>query len=95
MRDGFVSVCAVAPYVRVADVAHNVDACAEAARAAAECGAKVVVLPELALTGCTCGDLFMQDLLLDAAEQGLADLADKTADLDALVLVGVPLRVSV
>ena len=44
MRDGFVSVCAVAPSVRVADVAHNVDACADAARVASECGAKVIGL---------------------------------------------------
>lgn len=95
MRDGFVKVAAVTPEVRVADVAFNVDACvAEASRTCTEDGAAVVVLPELAITGYTCEDLFWQDVLLDAAERGLADFVARTADLDALLLVGVPVRVN-
>ena len=95
MRDGFVKVAAVTPEVRVADVAFNVDACvAEASRTCTEDGAAVVVLPELAITGYTCEDLFWQDALLDAAERGLADFVARTADLDALLLVGVPVRVN-
>ena len=95
MRDGFVKVAAVTPEVRVADVAFNVDACvAVAGRACTEDGASVVVLPELAITGYTCEDLFWQDALLDVAERGLADFAARTEDLDALLLVGVPVRVN-
>ena len=95
MQDGFVKVAAVTPEVRVADVAFNVDACVAAAeRACTEDGASVVVLPELAVTGYTCEDLFWQEALLDAAERGLADFAARTADLDALLLVGVPVRVN-
>ena len=95
MRDGFVKVAAVTPEVRVADVAFNVDACTvEAERACTEDGASIVVLPELAITGYTCEDLFWQDALLDAAERGLADFAARTADLDALLLVGAPVRVN-
>ena len=95
MRDGFVKVAAVTSEVRVADVAFNVDACVAAAeRACTEDGASVVVLPELAITGYTCEDLFWQDALLDAAERGLADFAARTAELDALLLVGVPVRVN-
>ncbi|MDO4428429.1 MAG: NAD(+) synthase [Atopobiaceae bacterium] len=95
MQDGFVKVAAVTPEVRVADVAFNVDACVAAAeRACTEDGASVVVLPELAITGYTCEDLFWQDALLDAAERGLADFAARTEDLDALLLVGVPVRVN-
>ena len=95
MRDGFVKVAAVTPEVRVADVAFNVDACVVAAeRACTEDGASVVVLPELAITGYTCEDLFWQDSLLDAAERGLADFAARTAELDALLLVGAPVRVN-
>ena len=93
MRDGFVKVAAVTPEVRVADVAFNVKACVAAAReAAAQDGAAVIVLPELALTGYTCEDLFWQDALVRAADAGLADFAAATADLDALLLVGVPVR---
>ena len=93
MRDGFVKVAAVTPEVRVADVAFNVEACVAAAREAAEKdGAVVIVLPELALTGYTCEDLFWQDALIRAADAGLADFAEATAGLDALLLVGVPVR---
>ena len=55
MKDGFVRVAAMTPALRVADVDYNVDACADAVRAAK---AQVVVLPELALTSYTCEDLF-------------------------------------
>ena len=93
MRDGFVKVAAVTPEVRVADVAFNVEACVAAAReAAAQEDAAVIVLPELALTGYTCEDLFWQDALVRAADAGLADFAAATADLDPLLLVGVPVR---
>ena len=92
MRDGFVKVAAVTPEVRVADVVFNVGACAAAAREVAAQGAAVIVLPELAITGYTCEDLFWQEALLRAAEAGLADFAARTADLDALILVGVPVR---
>ena len=93
MRDGFVKVAAVTPEVRVADVAFNVESCVAAARQAAEKdGAVVIVLPELALSGYTCEDLFWQDALIRAADAGLADFAAATADLDALLLVGVPVR---
>ena len=92
MRDGFIRVAALTPAVRVADVEHNVAACAEAVRSAT--GAQVIVLPELAITSYTCEDLFWQDALLRAAEDGLARFAELTADVDALVFVGVPVRVA-
>lgn len=94
MRDGFVKVAALTPAIRVADVDYNVDACVAAAREAAGEGARVIVLPELAITAYTCEDLFWQDALLDAAARGLACLVRETAALDALLLVGVPLRVN-
>lgn len=95
MRDGFVKVCACTPDVRVADVDFNVERCIDVTRDAVERdGAKLVVLPELCITGYTCGDLFWQDALLDAAQRGLFAFAEKTEDLDALIFVGVPWRVN-
>ena len=91
MKDGFVRVAAMTPALRVADVDYNVDACADAVRTAK---AQVVVLPELAITSYTCEDLFLQEVLLDAAEKGVARLAEETAGVDSLVLVGVPVRVA-
>ena len=93
MQDGFVKVAARTPEVRVADVSYNVQRCIEQVRSAALDGAKVIVLPELCITGCSCGDLFWQDALLDAAQRGLYAFSDQTSDLDALIFVGVPWRV--
>ncbi|MDI9590057.1 MAG: NAD(+) synthase [Acidobacteriota bacterium] len=93
MRDGFVKVAAKTPEVRVADVDFNVEHCVDAARSACDDGARLVVLPELCVTGYTCEDLFWQDALLDAAQQGLFSFAEQTADLDALLFIGVPWRV--
>ena len=94
MQDGFVKVAARTPEVRVADVAFNLRQCVDAVRDAADDGAKVIVLPELCLTGYTCEDLFWQDALLDAAQRGLYAFAEQTASLDALIFVGVPWRVN-
>ena len=55
MQDGFIKVASITPRVRVADVAFNVESCLAAIEeAAGNCGAKVVVLPELCITGYTC-----------------------------------------
>lgn len=91
MRDGFIKVAALTPAVRVADVEYNVEACVEAVRSS---DAQVIVLPELAITSYTCEDLFWQGALLRAAEEGLGQLAAAVVDVDALVLVGVPVRVA-
>ena len=94
MQDGYVKVSARTPEVRVADVRHNVASCLREIRAAVgEEGAKLVVLPELCVTGYTCEDLFWQRTLLDEAERAVGELARETGDLDALVLVGAPVRV--
>ena len=84
MRDGFVKVAAGTPKIRVADCIYNADRIVELIRAAAALGVKVLALPELCLTGYTCGDLFFQDTLLDAAERELATILAETADLDVL-----------
>lgn len=94
MQDGFVKVSARTPEVRVADVAYNVEQCVRQAHEACADGAKLVVLPELCITGYTCEDLFWQDALLDAAQRGLYAFADETSELDALIFVGVPWRVA-
>jgi NAD+ synthase (glutamine-hydrolysing) len=91
MLDGFVRVAAVTPEVRVADCAFNADRIDEAARAAADKGAKIIVFPELSITGYTCGDLFLQDSLLDAAKRSLIRLVSASSGIDAVIIVGLPL----
>lgn len=91
MRDGFVKVAAVTPKIRVADTAYNAGVICEAIGQAAAEGAKVIVLPELAITGYTCSDLFLQDTLLDGAKDALLRIASETGDVDAIIFVGLPL----
>ena len=92
MQDGFVKVAARTPEVRVADVEYNMASCLRQIDAAIEDGARVIVLPELCVTAYTCEDLFWQDALLDAAEKAVGVIAQRTSHLDALVLLGAPVR---
>ncbi len=92
MDFGYVRVAAVTPRVNVADCDFNATQIIESVSEAAARGAKVIVTPELGITAYTCGDLFHQVSLLDAAEAALARVAEATAGLDALVVVGAPLR---
>ena len=71
MNYGFIKACAVSPALRVADCPYNAQETIEAMQQAAEDGCQLTVFPELGLTGYTCGDLFLQQPLLDAAEAAL------------------------
>ena len=81
---GFYRIAAVSPRTVVADVGANLKEHLAAYREAVENGASLVVFPELSLTGATCGDLFRQDVLLDAAWQAAHELAAATGKVPAL-----------
>ena len=91
MRDGFIKVAAVTPKVVVADPVENTIRIKAAVMEAAANGAKVIVCPELCITGYTCGDLFLQETLLRSAREQLVWLAKELGALDAVVFVGLPL----
>lgn len=93
MKQGFVKVAAATPDIRVADVPYNTEKICEMIREAEEERAKIVVFPELCVTGYTCSDLFQQDVLLKAARKAMFEIAEFTADKDMLVFVGLPLAV--
>ena len=93
MRHGFVKVAAATPDIRVADVAYNQEQICRLINETASEGAKIVVFPELALTGYTCGDLFTQDVLLAQARKAICQVAAATEEKDALIFVGMPLAV--
>ncbi|MBD5512175.1 MAG: NAD(+) synthase [Lachnospiraceae bacterium] len=90
MKQGFVKVAAVTPKIKVADPQYNAEQIKERLAEAYDKGAKVIVFPELCLTGYTCCDLFLQELLLEEALQQLIGLAGFTRGHDALVFVGLP-----
>ena len=90
MQQGFVKVAAVTPDIRVADPVYNRESVLEKIKEAAENGAVVIVCPELCLTGYTCNDLFLQEILLREAKEALLWLMEQTRDLNALIFVGLP-----
>ena len=90
MRQGFVKTAAVTPKIRVADTRYNAEVIISGVREAADAGAKIIVLPELCITGYSCGDLFWQEKLLSGAKEGLFAIAAETAGTDALIFAGLP-----
>ena len=93
MLDGFLKTAAATPTIRVADPAYNAQEIAGLLKQAAQQGVKFLVFPELCLTGYTCGDLFLQPLLLSGAEQGLAEILEESKSLPLLAAVGLPVAV--
>ena len=91
MQDGFVKIAAATPDLHVADCTYNASEIVKLAKQAADRGAKLIVFPELCLTGYTCGDLFLQQTLLDGALSALETVRRETAGLNAAVVVGLPL----
>ncbi len=92
MRDGFICVAAGTPKIRVADCRYNAERIFTMMREADKQGVKILALPELCLTGYTCGDLFLQDTLLDGAEEGLRTILEATRNLEVLTAIGMPVR---
>lgn len=90
MRQGFVKVAAATPKILVADCVENARLIVEKIREMEQGGAKVMVLPELCLTGYTCSDLFWQERLLEEAREQLAWIAKQTKEVDALIFLGLP-----
>ena len=93
MKDGFIKVAAASPVIKVADTVNNTEAIISCMCRADELGVKILVLPELCITGCTCGDLLNHRVLLDGAKEAVNLICDATYDLDLLVFVGLPIEV--
>ena len=92
MKHGWIKVTAATPSLRVADPEYNAAEIVAMARCAAAEGSALCVFPELSLTAYTCGDLFLQQTLLDGALTALETVRDGTAALDMLTVVGLPVR---
>jgi len=90
MNYGFVKIAAAVPEVRVANPKYNVTEIENLVIQAEGRGVEVICLPELSLTGYSCGDLFGQQLLLDEAEMALIHLMNFSRSLDIICIVGLP-----
>jgi len=92
MDFGYIRVAAAVPEVQVADCAYNVQKMLELAKDGEQKEVQVMVFPELSITAYTCGDLFYNTVLLDAAEDGLSQLLRQTAQSGMTVIAGLPVR---
>ncbi|WP_294402737.1 NAD(+) synthase [uncultured Clostridium sp.] len=84
----FIKVAAACPNTRVSDVDYNVENILICIKEAVEKNCKFIVFPELCVTSYTCGDLFLQEHLLNKADVGIEKLLNSTKDLDILIAVG-------
>ena len=91
MKHGFVKIAVGRPDIRVADCTHNALSIMKLMDEAVQAGVGVLTLPELAVTGYTCGDLFLQDALVYAAEAALCEIVHHSCGQEMLTLLGVPL----
>ncbi len=91
MQYGFIRTAALTPAIRVADTAYNAGEIVKALKKAAAEGVEAACLPELCVTGYTCGDLFLQPTLQEGALAALSLILKETAPLPILFAVGLPL----
>ncbi len=92
MTDGFIKVAAGIPQLSLANVAENTENIKNIILRADESGVNLLVLPELCITGSTCGDLFFNSTLISAAKKALVELTEFTNGKYPVVVVGLPLQ---
>lgn len=93
MQNGFITVAAAIPQVKVADCIYNTQQIESMIAQAEGKGVEVIVFPELSITGYTCQDLFRQHALLEQSETAVMMLLDFTRKLDVIAIVGLPVIV--
>ena len=89
---GFARVAAAVPHMRIVEPAYNAERTLALARQASDEHAALVVFPELGLSGYSIDDLLHQDALLDGVVAAIGRIADESATLSPMLLVGAPLR---
>ena len=92
MKHGFIKTATVSPELRVADTVYNAEKIIEAIRLANGEGVSLLVFPELCVTGYTCGDLFGQRTLLNAAKKAVLTITEATKGIPMLIFIGAPIR---
>lgn len=90
-KHGFVRVGVITPELKVANIDFNINEIIKEIKKAQEKGIQIVTLPELSITGYTCGDLFHQDILLKDSIDGLKKILEETNNLEIISIVGMPI----
>ena len=91
----FIRIACAVPAVKVGDVKKNTDDICAYIEKADDAKADLVVFPELAMTGYSCGDLFFQDALWKSVRENLKKVCACSAQHSALhIVVGLPVRIN-
>lgn len=90
MKHGFIRVAASSPQIRLADCSYNAGQIINSIEIAEKREVKLIVFPELCVTGYTCGDLFLQDILLRRAAEEVKNIAKATKDKELIAIIGFP-----
>ena len=90
MKHGFIRVATATPHIRLADCSYNTEKIIKSIEIAEERQIKLLVFPELCVTGYTCGDLFLQDILLYNAAEQVKRIAVATEDMELVAVIGFP-----
>ena len=94
MKSGFIKAAAISPRVTVGNVEKNCNEIINMLEKAKSKGVQIAVFPEMSLCGYTCGDLFLQNTLLDACLSGLAEIKEYSIGFNGIIIVGAPLNVT-
>ncbi len=89
---GYIRVGACVPKIKVADVEFNKNEIIEKIKDADNQNIQILTFPELSLTGYTCNDLFLQDVLLNNALDALKEIKEFTKNVNQIIIIGMPLR---
>ncbi|MBR2452899.1 MAG: NAD(+) synthase [Clostridia bacterium] len=89
MKHGFIKVAAATPEIAVNNTKKNCENIINQISNAATNGAKVIVFPELSISGYTVGDLLFQSSLWERSKVALCEILKKTKKLDILFAVGI------
>lgn len=89
---GYVKVGASTVELKVANTIYNVEMIKKQIDEAINKNIQIISFPELSITGYTCGDLFNQDVLIDASYEGIKDLVNYSKDKMIVIIVGAPIK---
>ncbi len=89
---GFIKVACATPNVFLCDVKSNAKEIMKVAQDAFDKGAKLIVFPELSLTGYSCRDMFLQNGIQEQVEKGIELVVEFSKKTDALLFIGAPLE---
>ncbi|MEE0684384.1 MAG: NAD(+) synthase [Bacilli bacterium] len=89
---GFIRVGAIVNKLTLANPLKNAEVIIKEIKKAETLGVSIVTTPELSLSGYTCGDLFLQEQLLDDSIKALEQVLNETKDIDIISILGMPLR---